>query len=101
MLKHLRARWPDPTIPAGEPTLLLYEIDEDADAVVRTVDIFADGSITRNSIEIEERSGQACPSLIDCSLADGFTGVDSEAITHEDFDAAWLKGIDKPFWNVR
>jgi|GEM_PF-2378006 len=100
MLKHLRARWPDRDVPTGEPTWLLYELDEQADAVVRSADVFADGSVTRNSIEIEERGGKACPSLIDCSLAAGFDGVDAEEITREDFEAVWARGADKPFWNV-
>lgn len=100
-LKHLRTRWPDAEIPEGEPTWLLYELDEQADAVVRSVELFADGHATRNSIEIEGRSGKACPSLIDCSLAEGFDGVDAEQITAGEFDAAWARGVDKPFWNVR
>lgn len=100
MLKHVRARWPDPVVPPGEPYWLLYEIDEQADAVVRTIDVFADRTVTRNSIEIEERRGKACPSLIDCSLAEGFNGVDAEEITREEFEEVWAKGVDELFWNV-
>lgn len=100
-LRHVRARWPEVQVPHGEPLWLLYEIDDLADAVTRSVDLFADGTATRNSIEIEERNGQPCPSLIDTSLADGFGGVDLEAISSEDFASAWIKGTDKPVWNVR
>jgi hypothetical protein len=100
MLKHLRARWPETEVPPGAPTWLLYELDEEADAVVRSADVFADGSVTRNSIEIEERSGTSCPSLIDCSLAAGFDGLEVEHITGEEFEAVWSTGTDKPFWNV-
>jgi hypothetical protein len=100
MLKHLRARWPEIDVPPDEPTWLLYELDEQLDAVVRSADVFADGSVARNSIEIEERGGKPCPSLIDCSLAEGFAGVDAEQITPEEFEAVWARGFDKPFWNV-
>ncbi|MBO9706651.1 MAG: hypothetical protein J7521_00430 [Caulobacter sp.] len=101
MLKHIRARWPEIDVPPGEPTWLLYELDEQADAVVRSAGVFADGSVARNSIEIEERDGKPCPSLIDCSLAEGFGSVDAEEITLGEFDAVWIKGVDKPFWNIR
>ncbi|MBB3872290.1 hypothetical protein [Brevundimonas mediterranea] len=100
-LRYVRAPWPEPEAHQGEPIWLLYEIDDVADAVTRTVDLFADGTATRNSIEIEERNGQPCPSLIDTSLADGFEGVDLEVVSGEDFASAWAKGTDKPFWNVR
>jgi hypothetical protein len=88
-------------VPAGEPTWLLYELDEEADTVVRSANVFADGRVARNSIEIEERDGRPCPSRIDCSLAQGFDGVDAEQITPEEFETVWAKGVDKPFWNVR
>jgi len=101
MLKHLRARWPEIDVPRNEPTWLLYELDEQADVVVRSAYVFADGSVARNSIEIEERDGKPCPSLIDCSLNEGFDGADAERITQEEFDAVWASGVDKPFWNVR
>lgn len=101
MLKHLRARWPEIDVRPGEPMWLLYELDEQVDAVVRSADVFADGSVTRNSIEIEEREGKPCPSLIDCSLAEGFDGVDAKQITLEEFETVWARGVDKPFWNVR
>jgi hypothetical protein len=100
-IKHVRTRWPDPEVPAGSPEWLLYELDQRADAVTRTVEFFRDGAITRNSIEIEERRGKPCPSLIDVSLAEGFTGVDLEPITSEEFEGAWARGKDTPFWDVR
>lgn len=56
-------------------------------AVVRSAEVFADGSVARNSIEIEESDGKLCPSLIDCSLAEGVDGVDAEQITPEEFEA--------------
>ena len=99
--RHVRGRWPDPEIPEGEPQWLLYEIDDQADAVTRSVDVFDDGKVTRNSIEIEERDGRPCPSLIDVSLAEGLGDADLEVISIEEFEAAWAKGVDTPFWNFR
>ncbi|MBG7616110.1 hypothetical protein IWC96_12600 [Brevundimonas sp. BAL450] len=100
MLKHLRARWPDLHVPPGEPIWLLYELDEEADAVLRSAEVFPDGSVTRNSIEIEERGGKPCPSLIEGSLPTIFQGVTAEEITSHEFDATWARGVDTPFWNV-
>jgi hypothetical protein len=96
--RYSKSPWPDENVPAGEPSWLFYEIDEGVDAVVRSVWVYADGLVTRNSIEIEERSGKDCPSLIDCSLAQGFEGVDLEAITANEFDEVWDSGVDTPFW---
>ena len=100
-LRYVRARWPDPEVPEGEPVWLFYELDELADAVTRSVDVFADGTVTRNSITIEERNGETYPSLIDTSLAEGFGGVDLEEISGAEFETVWTKGLDKPFWSVR
>jgi hypothetical protein len=68
----VRARWPDAEVSPDAPTWLHYELDDEADAVVRTVEVFASGAVHRNSLEIEQRGGRPCPSLIDCSLAEGF-----------------------------
>lgn len=99
--RHVRARWPDAEVPEGEPEWLLYELDEHADAVIRSVYLFADGAVTRDSIEIEQRHGEPCPSLIDTSLADGFAGVELAELSAEEFEQAWSRGVDQPFWNVR
>ncbi|QIG81590.1 hypothetical protein [Stakelama tenebrarum] len=77
---------------------MLYEIDRSADAVLRTIEIFEDGRITRNSIDLEQRNGYHCPSLIDCSLNEGFDGVGVEAMPHDEFEALWAKGVDTPVW---
>jgi hypothetical protein len=98
---YFRGRWPDAEVPPGEPLWLHYEIDFGADAVLRSVDVFADGCITRNSIELEQRHGDACPSLIDCSLDEGFARAKLEEIPRETFEALWDKGVDTPFWFPR
>jgi hypothetical protein len=92
--------WPESEVQPGEPGWLFYELDEESDVVVRSANVFADGAVARNSIEIEERSGKPCPSLIDCSLAEGFAGVALEPISREEFEQIWAKGIDTPFWTV-
>ncbi|TAL28776.1 MAG: hypothetical protein EPN98_22040 [Phenylobacterium sp.] len=99
-LRHVRARWPEPEVPPGEPLWLHYELDESADVVVRSVDLFPNGAVNRNSIEVEERGGKPCPSLIDCSIAEGFAGVELEEITRDEFEEIWARGKDTPFWNV-
>ena len=96
--RHYRLRWPDTVVPEGEPTWILYEVDKVGDAVLRTVDLYDDERITRNSIEIEERSGKSCPSLIDDSLSKAFQGLDRQPITKKEFEASWQAGKDKPFW---
>ena len=64
-LGYYRGRWPDVEVPEGEPLWLLYEVDREAGAVPRTVEIFPDGRIARNSVALERRYGDDCPSLID------------------------------------
>jgi hypothetical protein len=79
--------------------LLLYEVDRAADAVLRTVEVFADGRVARNSIALEERHGDKCRSLIGTSLDGLLPWV--EEITCEQFEEWWTKGVDTPFWFVR
>lgn len=98
---YCRVRWPDAVVPDGEPEWLLYEMDKQADTVLRTVDIYADGKVTRNSIDLEQRNGDVCPSLIDTSIVEAFEGVDLETITPSEFDKFWIVGEDRPFWFVR
>ena len=100
-LKHVRAGWPEPDVPEGEPLWLLHELNERADAATRSIEVFADATLTRNSIAIEERNGKACPSLSDTALAAGFAGVEFEEISVEEFERTWAKGEDASFWNVR
>jgi len=77
---------------------LHYEISKSADAVLRTIEIFEDGRITRNSIDLAQRNGNHCPSLIDCSLNEGFEGVEMEAMNRAEFEVLWATGADTPVW---
>lgn len=98
VLEYLKGRWPDEEVPAGSPEWFLYEVDRKADAVLRSVEIFCDNSIARNSIWIEQRSGQVCESLLDMPLDEAFENAPLEAITPQEFEKYWERGIDTPFW---
>jgi hypothetical protein len=96
--EYFRLRWPENVVPADSPVWLLYEVDRAEGAVIRTVEIYEDGRAYRNSIAIEERGGQNCPSLIGDSLSDGFAGTDPEMLTQSEFNRLWETGVDRPFW---
>ena len=98
---YYRGRWPQEQVPKGEPLWLFYEVDKVAGAVLRTVDVFPDGRIARNSVELEQRHGDECPSLIDCSLDDFFAVANLDEISREQFEEVWTNGVDTPFWFVR
>jgi hypothetical protein len=98
--RYVRAPWPDAVAPPGAPVWLFYELDEKADIVRRTIELFADGSATRNSIEIEERNGEPCPSLVDCSLKEAFGDAPITQISSDEFEQVWARATDEPYWNV-
>jgi hypothetical protein len=98
---YYRARWPEQMVPPGEPTWFHYEVDTQEDVVSRSVDLFDDGRKERNSIEVEERDGSSCPSLVDGSFVELTRSVALQEISRADFEALWLRGEDTPFWNPR
>jgi hypothetical protein len=91
-------RWPDPEVPPDEPTWLYFEVDTVADVVLRTVDVFADGRIERNSIALEERKGDRCVSLVGGPFMETVRGVPLDQITALEFEDLWRQGTDTPFW---
>jgi hypothetical protein len=93
-----RARWSDPDVPPGEPTWLYYEVDTAAVVVLRTVDVFADGRIKRDSIALEERKGDRCSSLVDCSFIETMRSIPLDLIADIEFEKLWQRGTDTPFW---
>ncbi|WP_439539898.1 DUF6881 domain-containing protein [Sphingomonas sp.] len=97
---YFRLPWPETDLPAGEPEWIYYEIDQSRDAVCRSIEVFPDGRIERNSIEIEQRGGRDCPSLIDLPLHEGFDGTEPIEISRAAFEDLWRQGLDVPFWNV-
>lgn len=62
------------------------------------VDVFADGHIGRDSIALEERKGDACPSLVDGPFLKIVDRILLDVVTSEDFEALWERGTDSPFW---
>ena len=98
--EYFRGKWPEEKVPGGEPLWLMYEIDRVADNVLRTVEIFPDGSIARNSIVLEERNGDSCASLIDGSLETLLSHAMLEEITSEQFEDLWTRGENSPHWFV-
>ena len=83
---------------ADLPVSCFYEIDHDADAVLRSVEVFADGRVLRDSVDLEQRNRDSCPSLVDHSLAVAFADAPLEEITADAFGAMWAQGQDYPFW---
>ena len=98
---YFRLPWPELEVPAGEPSWLYYEIDKEKNAVRRSIEVFPDGRVARNSIEIEARDGRPCPSLIDTSLAEGFVNGQPVEMSQDEFEDLWQQGVDTPFWNTR
>lgn len=97
-LVYLCGRWPDDDIPREEPEWVLYEISRARDAVLRSIAVFSDGTIARNSVDLEQRKGDDCPSLVDQSLADAFMEAPVSEVSKDEFEALWAKGVDTPFW---
>ncbi|MEH3146232.1 MAG: hypothetical protein PGN34_12980 [Methylobacterium frigidaeris] len=100
-LRHYRARMPEADASEDLPLVSYYEVDHDGDAVTRAVEIYPDGRITRDSIAIEQRNGDHCPSLIDMALAGFIAAAPLEEIERETFEARWAEGADTPFWFPR
>jgi hypothetical protein len=98
---YYRGPWPDKIVPDGQPQWLLYEVDEASDDVLRSVEIFPDGHITRNSVELEQRNGHDCQSLIDVGWHEGVAEANLEKISAETFEELYRRGADTPLWSVR
>ncbi|CAN7592043.1 hypothetical protein [Rhizobium sp. LjRoot254] len=82
------------------PIWFLYEVDVEADNVLRMIEIFANGSSDRNSIEIEARYGPRHPTVVDGPFMQHAEIIGLEEIEAEAFEAAWREGRDKPYWNA-
>lgn len=82
------------------PARCFYEVDVEGDNVLRSVEVFADGSVKRNSLGIEARHGQRWESLIDASFVDSLADMELRVCTAEEFENVWASGKDAPFWNA-
>ncbi len=95
---YYRSRWPEEIVPAGEPLWMYDEVDLEADCVLRTVDVFPDGTITRNSIEIDQpKDGRKFSSLLDVSWVDIDQSHFTE-ISRDEFERLYARAVDRPFW---
>jgi len=96
MLNYFRGRWPDDEVPAGEPLWSHYEVDPTLDVVLRSVEVFVDGHLERNSIELEERCGRPCVSIVHGPFMSVAAQAQLESIGAGDFEKLWERGVDKP-----
>jgi hypothetical protein len=96
MLTHYQAPWPESPAPEGEPIRFFYEVDAVADIVLRSVELHADGSLQRNSLELEARDGWPCVSLWHGSFAELSVGVPLEPLSASTFEEYWRRAIDTP-----
>ena len=98
-LRYYRCRWPDETVPDGEPLWLHYEVDRTADAVLRTVEVFPDATVTRNSIAIDQpKEGPRSRSLLEYSFDDLVRGDHRDETSRAAFEELYARGTDRPFW---
>jgi hypothetical protein len=65
-----------------------------------TADVVPDGRIARSSVDLEQRHGDECLSLIDYSPDAVFAVAEPDEISREQFKELWTKGVDTPFWLV-
>ena len=93
-----RARWPEADVPPYEPVWLYYEVDTAADLVLRTIHVYADGRIERDSVAIEQRKGDHCPTLVDGPFMRFVHEAWLDPIPSSTFGALWERGTDTPFW---
>ena len=97
-MAYFRARWPDADVPSYEPVWLYYEVDTAADLVLRTIHVYADGRIERDSVAIEERHGDCCPTLVDGPFMPSVNEAGLDPTPSSTFGALWERGTDTPFW---
>jgi hypothetical protein len=100
LIRYFRGQWPDPIVPAGEPPEFFYEVEIGNDVVLRSVEIFDDRTIARNSLEIERRCGFSLTSLVDQPFMPVVEASSLEEVTSEMFEDLWSKGIDTLFWSA-
>ncbi len=96
MLNYFRGRWPEAVVPEGVPVWLYYEVDPHRDVVLRSVEIFADGRMERNSLALEARDGWACESIVHGPFMPVVAHAKLETTGAETFEALWELSMDKP-----
>jgi hypothetical protein len=99
-IRYYRGPWPHDEVPDNEPIWFLYEVDVEFDHVLRMVEVFRDGSANRNSLDIEARHGPKHDSLNDQPFVQDLEAMELAEITSKEFEDAWGRGADTPFWNA-
>ena len=94
-LKHYKMRWPEHTVPAGEPTWLFYEVDFQTEDVLRLVELFEDGSSQRNSLALENQKGPTIKSLAPIRFRESIADHSYELISAEMFDELYADAVDR------
>jgi hypothetical protein len=97
-LSYYRLPWPEKVIPDGAPRMFFYEVDVEADLVLRWVEIFPDGRIERNSVELEQANGDTSPSLFEHPWSERDADIEIHEIQVDDFEGEWTEGKDTPCW---
>jgi len=99
MLKYLRGKYPNPVVPTDTPVWFHYEVNFIEDNVLRTVEIFSNGTHVRNSLALENRYGYPypCVSLVDGPFMELAADWSLEEISALDFEKLWEISADKPF----
>lgn len=98
---YVKCRWPEDPVPQGAPCWIFYEVREATDVVTRTVDLYADGTASRNSIQLAAREGPDFRPPEYRSLVHGafleHSRADLDPITASEFLRLWTTAIDKPW----
>jgi hypothetical protein len=101
MLIYLKGKWPEQSLPEGEPLWLYYEVEEDRDMVTRTLEVFPDGLTLRNSVKLAEREGPDARHPQNRSLVHGNFLDEArhwlEVISDAEFNRLWDAAADKPW----
>ena len=54
----------------------------------------------RDSVALEERNGDSCPSLVDGPFMQTVADVPLEEVRPDEFETLWEQGVDEPYWFV-
>lgn len=95
-LAYFRGHWPDDIIPNGAPKWLLYEVDTLSDCVLRTVEIYSDGRLFRNNLELEARFGGEFTSLVEGAFMELTSDWNLEVLGKSEFETLYAKSTDQP-----
>lgn len=100
-LVYFKGRWPEETVPKGEPCWTYYEVAVARDIVTRLVELLSDGHAVRNSIELTEREGDDQRGPEYRSLVHGpflaFSRENLNPVSEGEFCLLWDSATDKPW----